>query len=58
MWFLVDFRFVKKFKRMIALAELKASPSFADMLVTQRGSRLSIQPVAQKHFEKIVTLTS
>src|SRR3989344_3319372 len=54
MWFLVDFRFVKKFKRMIALAELKASPSFADMLVTQRGSRLSIQPVAQKHFEKIV----
>ena len=57
-WFLVDFRFVKKFKRMIALAELKASPFFADMLVTQKGSRLSIQPVAEKHFEKILKLAN
>ena len=57
-WFLVDFRFIKKFKRTIALAELKASPFFTDMLVTQKGSRLSIQPVAEKHFKKILALAS
>lgn len=55
-WFLVDFAFVKKFEREITLPKLKASPFFADMLVTQTGSRLSIQPVAKKHFEKIVAI--
>jgi len=57
-WFLVDFSFIKKFKHMLPLQELKDSTLFAEMVVTQKGSRLSIQPVAQKHFEKIVTLTS
>ncbi|MHB8652066.1 MAG: EVE domain-containing protein [Minisyncoccota bacterium] len=57
-WFLVDFKFVKKFKNILPLTELKTSPFFADMPVTQTGSRLSIQPVSKKHFEKITTLAS
>ena len=56
-WYVVDFSFVKKFKREITLQELKASPFFSDMLVTQKGSRLSIQPVAEKHFKKILEFT-
>lgn len=57
-WYVVDFLFVKKFKQEITLPELKASKSFSDMLVTQKGSRLSIQPVSEKHFEKILGLSA
>lgn len=57
LWFLVDFQFVKKLKRLIPLTELKTSSFFSDMLVTQTGSRLSVQPVAKKHFEKIILLS-
>ncbi len=52
-WILVDFKFVKKFKRIITLAELKNDPKLEGMLVRQTGSRLSIQPVSKEHFEYI-----
>lgn len=57
-WYVVDFSFIKKFKQEIALPELKASKSFSDMLVTQKSSRLSIQPVSEKHFKKILELSA
>lgn len=53
-WVLVDVSFVEKFPRVVTLATIKNNPFFDDMVVTQKGSRLSVQPVAQKHFEKIV----
>ena len=52
-WMLRDFEFVEKFPRMVKLAELKADSSLDDMLVTQKGSRLSITPVEPKHFKKV-----
>ncbi len=55
-WMLVDFAFIKKLKRPISLSELKNDPKTKDMLVCQRASRLSIQPVSKKHFEYIVEL--
>ncbi len=54
-WMLVDFSFVKKFKEPFALAEIKLDPFLSDMVVCQKGSRLSIQPVSEKHFNYIVT---
>lgn len=54
-WMLVDFTFVKKFKTPFTLSEIKLDPHLEDMLVCQRGSRLSIQPVSKKHFDYIVT---
>ena len=44
-WMLVDVRAIKK-TRLIGLAELRAQPELADMLILKRGNRLSITPVA------------
>lgn len=53
-WYLVDVCFVKKFKEIIPLQEIKARAELRDMPVAQKGSRLSVQPVSEKHF-KILT---
>lgn len=55
-WVSVDLQFVKKFSEPVLLTELKNDPAFSDMLVIKKGMRLSIQPVAEKHFQKICTL--
>lgn len=44
-WVMVDVRFVRKLKKPIALTTLKKTPGLEKMMVTQRGSRLSVQPV-------------
>ncbi len=56
LWYCVDIGFVKKFKVILTLAEIKLDPKLSGMLVTQTGSRLSIQPVSQKHFEHILKI--
>lgn len=53
-WQLVDMRFVKKFKRIMTLKEIKLDPKLKNMMVVQKGSRLSIQPVRKEDFEYIV----
>ncbi len=58
LWVCVDFTFVEKFKRAIALNEMKTDPELTDMLVTKKGQRLSIQPVEEKHFKRICTLST
>ena len=53
LWFMVDIEFVEKFPHFVALEELKANPALKGMMVIQRGSRLSVQPVEKKHFEMV-----
>ena len=49
-WICVDVEFVRKLPRLIALAELRAHPGLEGMVLLQRGSRLSVQPVtAEQH---------
>lgn len=55
-WVSVDLRFKKKFTEPFTLAELKNDPFFTDMLVVKRGMRLSVQPVLEKHFNRILKL--
>ncbi len=55
-WFCVRVQFVAKFEKMISLSEIKNHPILSEMLVAQRGQRLSIQPVAEKHFAIIQQL--
>jgi predicted RNA-binding protein with PUA-like domain len=55
-WFMVDVKFVKKFKRIIALDELKKHPLLENMLVTRKGSRLSITPVTKEEWDVIHSL--
>lgn len=54
-WMLVDFSFVSKFNTPFTLFEIKLDPKLKNMMVCQRGSRLSIQPVTEKDFNYIVT---
>jgi len=57
-WVSVDLRFKEKFEAPLTLSELKLDPQFADMLVVKRGMRLSVQPVAEKHFRHILSIKS
>jgi predicted RNA-binding protein with PUA-like domain len=55
-WFMVDIKHVKTFPRMLSLEELRTVPQLKDMVLLQKGSRLSIQPVAEKEFKAIQKL--
>ena len=57
-WLLVEMAFVKKFKRIIPLAELKEYPELASMRLLQKGNRLSVMPVEKSEFEFIVGLAA
>jgi predicted RNA-binding protein with PUA-like domain len=48
-WMLVDVQVVQK-TRNLSLAELRATPALAELLVLQKGNRLSITPVAAEHW--------
>ncbi|MEM1083469.1 MAG: EVE domain-containing protein [Verrucomicrobiota bacterium] len=52
-WQMVDMEFVEKFDEMVTLDQLKAEKALDGLLVTQRGTRLSITPVTKRHFDKI-----
>jgi len=55
-WVMVDIRFVAKFAEIIPLATLKETPGLEKMVVTQKGSRLSVQPVTPEEFEIVKRL--
>ena len=55
-WFMVDVRFVRKFKRTISLRELKAMPELAELALVRRGNRLSIMPVTVEQWQRIIAL--
>jgi len=55
-WMMVDIRFVARFAEIIPLAILKETPGLEKMVVTQKGSRLSVQPVTQEEFEIVKRL--
>lgn len=52
-WECVDIAFVKEFKNPVRLDEIKFEPQLSGMMVAQRGSRLSVQPVSERHFKMI-----
>ncbi len=49
-WMMVDVKFSRKLKKPILLAELKGYSELQDMKLLQRGNRLSIMPVEEKHW--------
>src|SRR4051812_48485424 len=56
-WILVDVAFQNKFMRTISLSEIKNDPVLEGIMLG-RATRLSIQPVSEKHFNYIVRLGS
>jgi predicted RNA-binding protein with PUA-like domain len=54
-WDCVDVEFVEKFPYLVSLPHIKADPTLADMVLVRIG-RLSVQPVAEHEFRRIVEL--
>jgi len=54
-WHLVDVKLVRK-TRLLSLAEMRATPSLADMIVLKRGNRLSITPVTEAQWSAVLKL--
>ena len=55
-WFMVDVAFVERFPAVVSLETLKATKGLEEMLVTRKGSRLSIQPVTRAEFDIVSRL--
>lgn len=56
LWYMVDVRYKRRLKRLIPLAELRASPALAKMPLLARGNRLSIMPVTAAQWNAIVAM--
>ncbi len=57
-WIMVEIEFVEEFKRSVTLDELKQAAGLEKMILTQRGSRLSVQPVRENEWEVVLKLSS
>ena len=57
-WYVVDVKLVEIFPEVIELGELKDTKGLEKMMLTQRGSRLSIQPVRESEWNIIMQLAS
>ncbi len=55
-WSMVDVAFVERFDAVVALETLKRTAGLKQMVVTQKGSRLSIQPVTKSEYDIVVRL--
>lgn len=55
-WMLVDMAFESQFNHPVALTQIKFEPKLRGIMVAERGSRLSVQPVSKEHFERIVKM--
>ncbi|MBB1490736.1 MULTISPECIES: EVE domain-containing protein [unclassified Paracoccus (in: a-proteobacteria)] len=54
-WECVDIRAVEPLPRSVTLAEIKAEPRFADMVLV-KNSRLSVQPVTDAEWDAVLAL--
>jgi predicted RNA-binding protein with PUA-like domain len=57
-WFCPDLKFVRKLDRPMPLDELRTFKVLSGLLLLERGSRLSVIPVSDKHFHAILELSS
>ena len=55
-WHMVDIGFVERFGATVSLATLKSTSGLESMVVTRKGSRLSVQPATKKEFDIVVRL--
>ena len=55
-WYMVDLGFVERFPETVSLATLKGTAGLEEMVVTRKGSRLSVQPVTKREFDIVCRL--
>ena len=56
-WIMVDIEAIKALTSIVPLLDLKENPALDEMLVVQRGQRLSVQPVEKKHFDEVLRMS-
>lgn len=56
-WSWVGLGFVEKLPRIVTLAELKADSALVGLECARKGSRLSVHPVSDAHFARILALS-
>jgi len=52
-WLARNVQFIKKFRRVISLDDLRQVPGLEEMLVIRKGQRLSVLPVTEKEWKII-----
>ncbi len=57
-WFMVDIRLEQKFDEPVTLKTLRERAGLKDMVLLQKGSRLSVQPVKKKEFDMILKMAN
>ena len=55
-WVAVDVRGLYKLERFVSLREIKAEAAFSGMRLVQRGNRLSVMPVTESEYSKLLKL--
>ena len=55
-WHMVDIAFGERFRGIVPLETLKATRGLEQMMVTQKGSRLSVQPATRAEYDIVVRL--
>ena len=55
-WHMVDIAFAERFAGTVSLDVLKATRGLQKMMVTQKGSRLSVQPATKAEYDIVVRL--
>ncbi|MGC4097730.1 MAG: EVE domain-containing protein [Nitrospira sp.] len=55
-WDMVDIKYVRKFKRPLTLDELRQDTTLKGMVLLQKGSRLSVQPVTLPEWKHVLGL--
>lgn len=55
-WYMVEVEFVQDFAPPITRDSLKTIASLQDMMLLQKGSRLSVQPVTKEQWKTIIAL--
>lgn len=56
LWYMVDVRLKREFRRVIGLWELKQYPDLQGMRLLARGNRLSVMPVTKREWDYIIKL--
>ena len=55
-WLSPTVSFVKKFSRLVSLAEIKEDPTFVDLALIKRGNRLSVVELSKKQYDRLIKL--
>ena len=52
-WMMVDIQPIRALQKTVSLQEMRDNPALEGMKLLMKGSRLSVQPVSENHFEII-----